>query len=806
MPGTPRTSPDTRPHLVMLVSNGVTTDSRVLKSAESAVGSGYRVTVVGLRSRATLAMGQHGTALVYRATLDGQHHRSATRMAEWRDEGRVDVTLPDGGTTSLVLHRGGPLAGRGRRLRRRLLGRSASWRGWRFFWPFAVDYELAFLGALLELEPDLVHCHDYHPMAAAADYAALQARAGRRVPWVYDAHEFLPGQVLPDATWHRGWVAVEKEFIGRADAVVTVIEEIAEKLRRRHRLRELPTVVRNAPLGRFVPLDPAVRRPLREECGLGEVTPLLVYVGGLTEARGILTMIEALRHLPEAHLAFVCLPDPTFIARMQQVASAHDVADRMHLVPYVPAESVSWYVSSASVGLSALVPSSSHDAAVPTKLREYLHGRVPLVVSDLPAQAAFVRDHGLGETFTPGDPASLAAAVRTVLADRDSYRARITDDLLARNTWEREAEELVRLWHRLLPVPASTSTPPLPEAVPVRGSAPAPSGRTLAVPSGARIPASIAEVWRSRCGPTLELREDPPASLKDALRRWVALETDADAVLIPAGQQLLGGYLPRGVQGEVAELRSLGIRPGLYCGSRALLSSAELVELVRGHPASSWPEDFRGAYDRQARHVRQAFRDAAAPAFTTSWLTAQAVDGVHWVPTIVPVQEPGDRDASSGDWAASSGDWATSSRLRVLVLPGMRSPQEIEVLTGLENAVRDLPVDVLRPTGRGFDPAAAASAHVVVSELVAADTTPALAYALASGAVIVGSAGLEILGIPAVQTGPGEVLDRLHDLLASGDSPEVNRLRRDGLEFARTHHTGAAAEAVRCTLFPPAII
>ena len=395
-----------RPHLVMLVNNAVSGDSRVLKSAESALGAGYRVTVVGRRTRATLAMGHDGATPIYRATLAARHQESVKWTSRWRGEGRVSLTLPDGQQTELALP---SLEGR----RRRTVPRLPGWAGqvsgrgdWRTLWPFAVDHQNAFLGALLELDPDLVHCHDYHPMGAVADYAAMREQEGRPLPWVYDAHEWLPGQVMAHAQAHRAWIGVESEFIGRADAVVTVIEEIADKLQRRHRLGQRPVVVRNAPLGRFVPMDRSVRRPLREECGLDDDTPLLVYVGGLTEARGILTMIEALTHLPGVHLAFVCPLGSSFIERMTEVAHALDVTDRMHLHPYVPAESVSWYVSSASVGISALVPSTSHDAAVPTKLREYLHGRLPVVVSDLPAQAAFVRTNGVGEASSTRNPAS----------------------------------------------------------------------------------------------------------------------------------------------------------------------------------------------------------------------------------------------------------------------------------------------------------------------------------------------------------------------------------------------------------------
>ncbi|MBD4544082.1 glycosyltransferase, partial [Xanthomonas citri pv. citri] len=89
--------------------------------------------------------------------------------------------------------------------------------------------------------------------------------------------------------------------------------------------------------------------------------PLLVYVGKLAEVRGVGTLVDALPLLPGVHVAFVGSPDPAARQALRDRAAQLDVTDRMHLVDYVPSASVTWYVSSATAGVSPLLPTPAHE-------------------------------------------------------------------------------------------------------------------------------------------------------------------------------------------------------------------------------------------------------------------------------------------------------------------------------------------------------------------------------------------------------------------------------------------------------------
>src|SRR5690606_22846539 len=121
---------------------------------------------------------------------------------------------------------------------------------WRTEHPEILDLEVAFGHVVDALAPDVIHAHDMHVIGIARPASARAGRAGRRVPWVYDAHEYVPGLSQygrRSARVIEGWADLENEFIRDADRVVTVSDAIADALRETYGLRRRPTVVLNIP-------------------------------------------------------------------------------------------------------------------------------------------------------------------------------------------------------------------------------------------------------------------------------------------------------------------------------------------------------------------------------------------------------------------------------------------------------------------------------------------------------------------------------------------------------------------------------
>ncbi len=330
-------------------------------------------------------------------------------------------------------------------------------RAWRRLEPGLWNYERTFGPVIDELEPDIIHAHDFRMLGVGAR-AALRARAaGRAVSLVWDAHEFLPG-VKPwrnNARWLPAHRAYEREYAPYADAVVTVSSALADLLQREHGLPRRPAVVLNAPAvdgaGELAVTPPT---DLRRQCGIAAGQPLLVYSGSASVQRGLDTVVRALPRLPEVHLALV-VGDPSapYVRKLIAAAVRFGVSDRVHVLPYVPHDEVVAFLSAADVGVIPIHHWPNHELSLITKFFEYSHARLPIVVSDVRTMAETVRATGQGEVFRAGDVADFVRAIELVLADPRRYRAAYDnpDSPLSTWTWQTQAETLDSIYRQLVP-------------------------------------------------------------------------------------------------------------------------------------------------------------------------------------------------------------------------------------------------------------------------------------------------------------------------------------------------------------------
>lgn len=488
------------PHLVLLADTPLGSDSRVIKEVTSAVEHGWRVTV--LVKGNTLRRGAlPGVSVIKVKIPSNVGWKPSRRSLRWRNplaarsiasakstraRTRAQVRLlrdevdglrlsGRGGAASIGIRRARLLtlkasakvadrrvalteaANEARKANSSLADKVAN-RGWELLlgddvwkrlWPTHWNQEAAFGAALDELRPDVVHANDFEMLAIGAR-AKLRAQArGRNWGLVWDAREFLPGM----SPWHSAprWmpsmVGLEAAHARFADRVVTVSEPLARLLVDQHGLDELPAVVTNAPIITDPPLTSA--SDVRTDCGLAADVPLIVYSGVAAPKRGLDVLIEALPQMPGVHLALVVRPPHLaavpYVDDLLERARVLGVADRVHDLAYVPNLEVVSYLSTATVGVFPGLMFLNHTVSLITKFMEYAHAGLPIVVSDLKTMADTVREHRIGEVFTPEDVTSYVQAMTRVLADPESYRAGYRDNpVLTEWTWAVQGAELDR--------------------------------------------------------------------------------------------------------------------------------------------------------------------------------------------------------------------------------------------------------------------------------------------------------------------------------------------------------------------------
>ena len=300
----------------------------------------------------------------------------------------------------------------------------------------------------LDFKPDVVHAHDYTALPIAGEIVAALAKAGHKAALIYDAHEYVPGVAHLKAPLMRSYTEQEIKYTALSAAVLSVSEGMSELLiPHLHMGERHPEIVANDPL---VEGQQPSKRNLRKDCGISAQTPLIIYSGAVAPQRGIGTVIEGLRKMPDVHCALIANPESASVKDF--IIQASDIADRFHVLPYVPNAELVSYLSEGDIGLIPIHHKLNHEISLITKFGEYMQAHLPIVVSDVKTMAAEVRRLGNGEVFQALNTDDFVRAVRAVLADKARYQSAYSAEVLNERSWERQAENLLAIYNRVAKV------------------------------------------------------------------------------------------------------------------------------------------------------------------------------------------------------------------------------------------------------------------------------------------------------------------------------------------------------------------
>lgn len=852
--------------ILMMVGNDIRLDTRVYKSALALADGGLEVTLLGWSPTGYREETWFGPVRIIREPVQWQLRDDAAVRRQARREARLVPAPPDADDRrarrlrydlrrSEAVELGG---GAARQARTQLIrargivrnqwgrvlsaasGREDRWResfhqwideqtafaGWRHVLPEIDDYDLAFAPVIDSLDWQILHAHDVHHVGTAARAVARRRAQGRPAKWVYDAHEYVAGlSVYPPRTKRvvAAFTDLEAEYIRLADAVVTVTPPLAERLREQYTLPSTPTVVMNSPQ---LSADPALHGPdVRQACGLDAGVPLIVYSGGVTSARGVPTLIEALVELPEVHLALVCVPHSRTrrIVQMRERARELGVVDRLHLLDPVPPSQVAAFLATADVGTAPFLHFGSHEFALPNKLFEYLHAGLPLVVSDCRAQAEFVREKGVGAVFEAEDVSACADAVRAVLGRRDELHRRIVEDdtLLEPYSWERQAAALRGLYRDLLDAPAAVSEPGVEtnlqevheepawrEGAPVVGIGPANfagQGWAWAKALEREVPGAVTRVVKVDRGEIVSFAADETVDLEtyrrdsswgrrledEAMRGWTH-------ALLEAGRPLFGIRNGKDFEGDLKRLLARDIRTGL------VMHGSEIRDPRRHATTTPWspftdPRDELTAGLQSQRDVLAAkvlrYASQGVPVLMSTPDLLGEVPGSVWLPVVVDLQR----------WQPGA-PVLTGERPVVVHVPSraaMKGSSRVDEVLGRLHERGDVVYRRLQGVPPDRMPQVLAEADILLDQFALGSYGVLACEGMAAGRIVIGHVTDEVRSV--VRTAAGTDLpvleanpETVEEVLARVVADRAGALARaqDGRRFVENLHDGRRSAAV----------
>jgi glycosyltransferase involved in cell wall biosynthesis len=155
-------------------------------------------------------------------------------------------------------------------------------------------------------------------------------------------------------------------------------------------------VVPNIPDSSFFPTPDTTERRMS-----------VVYVGDVTESRGVLTMLEIIKGIPELTLELIGPITANVERRVREQARADGTTDRVIITGRLPYEEAWERAAGAIAGLAMLQPTPAYNEAIPSKLWEYMAVGLPILASDLPAQRSLIEKSGSGVVVGGSTPATI---------------------------------------------------------------------------------------------------------------------------------------------------------------------------------------------------------------------------------------------------------------------------------------------------------------------------------------------------------------------------------------------------------------
>jgi glycosyltransferase involved in cell wall biosynthesis len=296
-------------------------------------------------------------------------------------------------------------------------------------WSNSVARELTSL--IARTRPDVAHFHNTFPLISPSAYGACAA-AG--VPVVQTLHNYR--LICPGAMLYRDGVPCE-ECVGASllpalrhrcyrdslPATASVVNMLWSNRRRGtysslvQRYVALTEFARERFIAGGLPADRIEVKPNAltspSQAGSGEGGHA-VFVGRLSAEKGVHTLIDAWRALPDIRLKIA--GDGPMRAQLEAQANRHGL--NVEFMGRLERSRVAEVMGDASF---AVVPSQWYEGFPMVVVEAFACG-TPVVASRLGSLAEIVREGITGRLFTPGDPQALGAAVRAMLHAPEALR------------------------------------------------------------------------------------------------------------------------------------------------------------------------------------------------------------------------------------------------------------------------------------------------------------------------------------------------------------------------------------------------
>lgn len=298
---------------------------------------------------------------------------------------------------------------------------------------FKVSIIEVYKKAIKEVKADVYHFHDPELMLVAL---ILKVK-GKRV--VFDVHENNPAALLSKPYLKnlilKHFIAksmdlAEKFFFSFYDKIITARPDISERL-----IKHNPITLRNFPI--LPDLSNTIAKVVPNKFSL-------IYVGVISEIRGILPLIDAFENLD----AELWLLGPFENEALKLKCESNKNWNKVKYFGTVEPYEIFEYVKSANAGIITFLPYPNHVTTLATKPFEYMACGLPVVMSDFDYWKDFFEDNAIYVNPTSKD--SIAEGIKYLISNPELTKKMGEKNYqLATNeyNWQSESQKLISMYN-----------------------------------------------------------------------------------------------------------------------------------------------------------------------------------------------------------------------------------------------------------------------------------------------------------------------------------------------------------------------
>lgn len=324
----------------------------------------------------------------------------------------------------------------------RIVGISPS-KGGRFF-RMTVTVRRVFQAALKE-DPHIYHFHDPELLGVGM---LLKLFTGKKV--IYDVHEDYCKQTLSKSYIPKilrksiGFLIRIIEYLSSKifEGIVTATDDILKNFS--HHKRAVS--IKNFP----ILSDFSIFRENRDK---NKEMFNLIYVGGLTEIRGINQIIKALEFIDSNRKFKLILCGRFYPTDYEKEVRGLKGFEKVEYLGWKDPHDIPELLIRADVGIICFLPEPNYIKALPIKLFEYMATSLPVIASNFPLWKEIVEGNKCGICVDPLDLEDIADTIKYFLKHPEERKKMGNNGrcaVLQKYNWEKESEKIINLYSELL--------------------------------------------------------------------------------------------------------------------------------------------------------------------------------------------------------------------------------------------------------------------------------------------------------------------------------------------------------------------